>query len=180
MSPGVRVAGCQRGVGLVEWMIALVIGLILLSGVVQIFVANQSAYRESRQLARMQNTVAHTMDLLVRDLRGATAVDTGTPGRLGVTRNRTADWCGQPPGESEIFYWVADETLRCGPDPDAGGQALVEGLAPGSTLQATPVRHPVDHDLLGLDLALDLRLGGDETRRFHFRVALRQAILQRL
>lgn len=180
MSPGVRSAGCQRGVGLVEWMIALVIGLILLSGVVQIFVAHQSAYRESQQLARVQNTVAHTMDLLVRDLRGATAVDTGTPGRLGVTRTRTVDWCGQPPGTSEVFYWVADATLRCGPDPEASGQILVEGLAPGSALEAIPVRHPVDHGLLGLDLALDLRMHDDQTRRFHFRVALRRAILQRL
>ncbi|MFP4080649.1 MAG: PilW family protein [Ectothiorhodospira sp.] len=180
MTPAMPGPRAQRGIGLVEWMIALVIGLILLSGVVQIFAANQAAYRESRDLARVQDAVTHTMDLLIRDIRGATGVDTGTPGRLGVTRNRPGDWCGQPPGESEVFYWVADGALRCGADPDAAGQILAEGLAPGTDLEAEPVRHPVDHGLLGLDLSVTFRMHDESYRRLDYRVALRRAILQRL
>ena len=59
------------GLTLIELMIALVIGLILLLGVMQIFAASRSAYQLSEGLARTQENGRFAMDYLQRDIRMA-------------------------------------------------------------------------------------------------------------
>ncbi|MFA1726944.1 PilW family protein [Xanthomonas nasturtii] len=60
-----------RGISLIELMIALVIGLVLLLGVIQVFAASKAAYRLSEGLARTQENARFAMDYLQRDLRMA-------------------------------------------------------------------------------------------------------------
>lgn len=59
------------GLSLIELMIALLIGVILLLGVVQIFAASRTAYQLSEGLARTQENGRFAMDYLQRDIRMA-------------------------------------------------------------------------------------------------------------
>ncbi|HLM53641.1 MAG TPA: PilW family protein, partial [Pseudoxanthomonas sp.] len=61
----------MRGVTLIELMIALLIGIILLLGLVQIFSASRAAYQLSQGIARNQESSRFAIDFLSRDLRMA-------------------------------------------------------------------------------------------------------------
>lgn len=61
----------MAGMSLVEMMIALVIGLIIMLGVIQIFSASQTASRLSEGASRVQENARFAMDFLERDLRMA-------------------------------------------------------------------------------------------------------------
>lgn len=59
----------QRGLSLVELMVALVLGLVLMGGVIQVMTTSQRSYTELVQQARMQESAKLAMDYIVRDLR---------------------------------------------------------------------------------------------------------------
>lgn len=60
-----------RGLSLIELMIAMVIGLVLMLGVTQIFIASRAASRLSEGAARTQENARFALDFLQRDLRMA-------------------------------------------------------------------------------------------------------------
>ena len=60
-----------RGLSLIELMIAILIGLILLVGVIQVFAAARTAYQLSAGLARAQENGRFAIDYLQRDIRMA-------------------------------------------------------------------------------------------------------------
>ena len=59
----------QSGLTLVELMIALVIGLVLIGGVIQIFVANNQTYRVTDNMSRLQENGRFALDALSRSIR---------------------------------------------------------------------------------------------------------------
>jgi type IV pilus assembly protein PilW len=59
----------QRGISLVEIMVALAVGLFLTAGVVQIFLGNKQSYRVAEASARIQENARFGMEFLTRDLR---------------------------------------------------------------------------------------------------------------
>ncbi len=61
----------QAGLSLVELMIAMAIGLLLMLGVIQIFIASQAASRLSEGVARVQENGRFALDFLERDVRMA-------------------------------------------------------------------------------------------------------------
>ncbi len=61
----------QKGLTLIELMISMVIGLILLTGVLQIAITNNDSYRMHEALSRVQESGRFAMDLLSRDVRMA-------------------------------------------------------------------------------------------------------------
>lgn len=63
--------GFQRGVTLIELMVALVVGLILLAGLIQVYLSTKQSYNAQEQLARMQENGRFAMELITRDLRRA-------------------------------------------------------------------------------------------------------------
>lgn len=67
LSPRYRMAGLS----LVEMMIALVIGLVLTLGVIQVFSASQAASRLSEGASRVQENARFALDFLSRDIRMA-------------------------------------------------------------------------------------------------------------
>jgi len=67
----------QRGVSLVEIMVALVLGLVLSAGVIQIYVANKQAYRAADATSRIQENARFAMDALTRDIRMAGFIGCG-------------------------------------------------------------------------------------------------------
>jgi len=52
-------------------MIAVVIGLILIGGLIQVYLSSKQSYNAQEQLARMQESGRCAMDLITRDLRRA-------------------------------------------------------------------------------------------------------------
>ena len=61
----------QTGMTLIEIMIALLIGVFLLGGVIEIFTASQQTYRMQENLSRLQENGRFAMDFLARDIRMA-------------------------------------------------------------------------------------------------------------
>ncbi len=64
----------QKGMSLIEVMIAMVIGLLLLSGAMTMFMSNQRVYREQNEMGLLQENARFLMHLLVRDIRRAAFV----------------------------------------------------------------------------------------------------------
>lgn len=60
----------MRGLTLVEIMIALLIGLVLTGGAIQIFVSSKQGYRANEALARIQENGRYALNFLQRDVRG--------------------------------------------------------------------------------------------------------------
>lgn len=72
--PDRRRPGCarnQRGLTLIETMVAMVISLILIGGVIQIFVGSKQTYRFQESLSRVQESGRYALEAMSRDLRMA-------------------------------------------------------------------------------------------------------------
>jgi len=61
----------QRGLTIVEIMVAMVIGLILTAGVVQVFMGSKTTYRVNEALGRLQEDGRFALEYLSRDVRMA-------------------------------------------------------------------------------------------------------------
>lgn len=61
----------QRGLTLVEILVALTIGLVLLAGIIQIFISSKQTYRTQDALSRVQENARFAFELLGRDVRMA-------------------------------------------------------------------------------------------------------------
>jgi type IV pilus assembly protein PilW len=61
----------QQGLSLIELMIAMVVGLVLLAGVIQIFTSSRASYMVSEGLARLQENGRFGVGFLADDLRMA-------------------------------------------------------------------------------------------------------------
>ena len=59
----------ERGVSLVELMVALVLGLFLILGAVTIYNQSRSTYRVTEAVARLQETARYAFDVLEQDVR---------------------------------------------------------------------------------------------------------------
>jgi type IV pilus assembly protein PilW len=78
----------QSGLSLVELMVALLVGMILLGGLIQVYLSNKQSYNAQEQLARMQEGGRFAMELITRDLRRSgywggnvdVTANTGLPG----------------------------------------------------------------------------------------------------
>lgn len=61
----------QRGLSLVELMVAVTLGLVLIAGLIQVFLGNRQTQRLEQGVARVQEAGRLALDLLTRDLRAA-------------------------------------------------------------------------------------------------------------
>ncbi|AQQ68695.1 hypothetical protein Mag101_14455 [Microbulbifer agarilyticus] len=61
----------QRGISLVELMISITIGLILMTGVVQLFLSSRATFSTQQALARVQESGRLAMEFLAEDIRMA-------------------------------------------------------------------------------------------------------------
>ncbi|MCC7220470.1 MAG: PilW family protein [Candidatus Contendobacter sp.] len=68
--------GRQRGLTLIEIMVALLIGVFLLAGVIQIFIVNKQTYRVQENLSRMQENGRFAIDYLNHYIRLAGYITT--------------------------------------------------------------------------------------------------------
>lgn len=69
----------QKGIGLVEIMVALLVSSLLVAGVIQIFISNRQAYDLQGELGKLQENGRFAFQYLTEDLRMA--------GYMGCSRN---------------------------------------------------------------------------------------------
>jgi type IV pilus assembly protein PilW len=68
---GMRVINRQSGLSLVELLVAMALGLFLIMGVVNVFLANKDSTQLENSLARLQENGRIALDLLVSDIQDA-------------------------------------------------------------------------------------------------------------
>lgn len=68
-----QAVGAQAGVSLIELMIAMVLGLLIMAGMIQLFSASKLTYNMTEGLARVQENARFSFEILTRDLRMAGA-----------------------------------------------------------------------------------------------------------
>jgi type IV pilus assembly protein PilW len=61
----------QAGLSLIELMIAITLGLILMTGVVQVFLSSKTVFSTQQAMSRIQETGRLAIDFLARDIRMA-------------------------------------------------------------------------------------------------------------
>ena len=61
----------QKGLTLIELMIAMVIGLLLLGGTVSMFISNKRVYREQESMGRLQENARFALAEVMHDIRMA-------------------------------------------------------------------------------------------------------------
>lgn len=86
----------QTGVTLIELMIAMVLGLLLILGLSNVFLAQRQSYRVNENLARMQDNARIAFELMARELReaGGNACGTTRVGNVvnGAGGSHWLDW----------------------------------------------------------------------------------------
>jgi len=133
----------QQGLSLIELMIAMVIGLVLLLGLVQVMGASRSAYQLSTGVARTQENARFAVDFLQRDLRMA--------GHMGCV-NDQAHMAPERPTASDasrqgLNLWFITDAQRTARNYQAAAFPLrfdlgvqgfeAQGTAPGGTRALT-------------------------------------------
>ena len=74
----------QQGLSLVELMIAMVLGLILTAGIIQLFIGSKQTYRFQDSLSRVQENARFAIDALAYDVRMAGYVGCAQPNLIQV------------------------------------------------------------------------------------------------
>ncbi len=95
MKPMYSTCNKQKGLTLVELMIAMALGLTLSAGALMMFVGNKQTANFQREFAAVQENGRFATDLLMRDIRGA--------GFSGCANATITDTTNPDPGSDEPF-----------------------------------------------------------------------------
>jgi len=140
----------QRGLTLVELMIAMAVGVLLLLGVSLLFTQNRQSYRQNEELARIQENARFAIDELSRDLSMAgffaEIVNVDNNDVHDSARNNAAD-CGQP-GVNWLYNFaggLVDGSVRIADQVTGGGGAAAQF----SCIDAGTAVRP-DTDVIGI------------------------------
>lgn len=120
----------QRGLGLIEIMIALGISAILLTGVLQIFITSKQSYRTLEANARLQESGRFATDFIAEDLRMA--------GFTGCYRGNTAA-INNILVDPDAFNWNLNTPLEGYEWNGAGWTPALPALIAGDVLEGTDV-----------------------------------------
>ena len=82
----------QQGFSLVELMVALVLGLVIVGGFINIFLANQQAFRTNDNLGRLQENARISFEQMAREIRQAGGNACGATGNPSLVTGTVADW----------------------------------------------------------------------------------------
>jgi type IV pilus assembly protein PilW len=95
----------QAGFSLIELMVALVLGLVVIGGVINIFLTNQQSSRSNEDLGRLQETSRVSFELMAREIRQAGGNACGALVTANVLNNAGTDWWANwdPRGTLEGF-----------------------------------------------------------------------------
>ncbi len=78
----------QKGLTLIELLVALVISLVLMVGVIQLFISNKQSYQLTEEIARMQESARYAAHLIAKDIRMAGYTGCTTRDKNSVVINK--------------------------------------------------------------------------------------------
>lgn len=95
----------QAGFTIIELMVAMVLGVVLIGGFVNIFISSQQAFRTNEGLARIQENGRVASELLLREIRqaGATACGTKIVANVVNSGGSTSWWSDWTAGAVQGF-----------------------------------------------------------------------------
>jgi type IV pilus assembly protein PilW len=126
----VRRRSAEQGITLIELMVAITVGLILLTGIVQLFVSNKQAYRIQEGANVLNENSRYAMDQLEYSIRMAGHWGGAKPSSIAVGTAKPATDCTESPAfnndDAELavgygiegFEGAAASPLDCIPDAD--------------------------------------------------------------
>jgi type IV pilus assembly protein PilW len=112
----------QRGLSLIELMVALVLGLVISAAIIQVFLTSKNVYRMQDAMARIQENGRFAVDYISRDLRMAGYMGCGNLDRIpvNVIADTPANWAFGPSniliGQNNV---TATNALGAKPGTDA-------------------------------------------------------------
>jgi type IV pilus assembly protein PilW len=109
------------GFSIVELMVAILIGLIILAGVIQVVVTSKTTFLGQEEMSFIQENARYAMDLIGKDLQGA--------GYFGCAGNAAS--------VALVARVDADSALLLGPEP-------IRGFEGGATTAPYPADYPSD------------------------------------
>ncbi len=123
----------QRGLSLVELMIAITLGLILMSGVIKVFLNSKATYSTQQALSRIQETGRLAIEFVSRDIRMAGYNGCGSRSQGGVAVTNTLN-------NPTSFVWDFSNAIRGYTSAPSGVTALptAHGLTPAPYYVASP------------------------------------------
>ncbi len=84
----------QTGMSLIELMVAMALGLFLIMGVVNVFIANKDSTQVETSLARLQENGRIALDMLVSDIRDANYIGCSSADGAVTLMATGATWTG--------------------------------------------------------------------------------------
>jgi type IV pilus assembly protein PilW len=119
----------QKGLSLVELMIAITIGVVLMTGVVQMFVSSKGVFTTQQGMSRIQETGRLAIDFLARDIRQAGFMGCSyyTDWSLSSTLNSSGQFGNDFSHETSLRAYDANALpagLTLNPAPVAGTQVI--------------------------------------------------------
>ena len=133
----------QQGISLVEVLVAMVISLFLLAGIVQVYLTNQSSYRFTNSISRIQENGRFAMDLMAQDLRmagffGCAVFDPEDETAMdGMVNNLNVDGAGY---SNDIFDFLQNDLVEGTENDGLNGSDSItlRGAFPGSVSVQPP------------------------------------------
>jgi len=123
----------ERGMSLVELLVAMVVGLLMMAYIAQVLISANSAYALQEELARIQERGRFAAQFVAQGVRRADnwgcggtkdkVTDTAYAGNLGTEEAITADDAND--------YDPAAATAS--PDPPAADRIVIRGIDPGAS-----------------------------------------------
>lgn len=150
--------GRQRGLTLVELMVALVLGLVVVGAVTNLFLTNRQTYRTTENLARLQENLRFAFELMARDLReaGANACGAGTVANVLNGTPSTWNW------QADSLRAYASCATTPAPAPSncaAGSPVLLINKASDSSGEVTVTDHDLETAAMKISRAGSLKTG---------------------
>ena len=101
----------QKGISLIEIMVALTISLVLLAGLIQVFVSSKKTYQVQNSVGRLQENGRFALDILTRNLRQAGYSD------FSVDIHKDSEFIGAPSSATDATCILSGHTrFICGAD----------------------------------------------------------------
>lgn len=139
----------ERGLSIVELLIAMVLGLVLIAGVLQVFLGNRQTQRAEQAISRVEENGRVAMDLITQDLRAT--------GFYGCSRLLSGEMV--PVGKSPVFTKLARATTYNVPVSDNFLSSSLRGFqystggawTPALTSDLSGGSHPISNPRRGSD-----------------------------
>jgi len=126
-----RTKQTQSGFTIVEIMVALVIGLVVIAGVIQIFLATKKTSKLQNAVSQVQENGRFAIDFLTHDIRGAGFWGCGGGSKFTITNN-----LNDTGGASSIYQEF--------------GNAVKGGLDTNTSSTVSPANAPASSDTITL------------------------------